>query len=851
MELTEARHTHAELSEKLLDAQYRYHVLDSPTISDAEYDRGIRTLNEIEEQFPELRTPDSATQRVGGMISTLFTPVTHLERLLSLDNVFSHEEFASWADRAAKLGGTGPYLCELKIDGLAIDLVYEKGRLTRAATRGDGRTGEDVTLNVKTIKSVPDRLTGDDVPELIEVRGEVFLSEAAFDRLNESLQEAGKPAFANPRNAAAGSLRQKDPRITASRALGAIVHGIGRIEGSGEIAGATAGPDAAGHLEGAPDTQSGWYERLRAWGLPTSDKYKVVAELADVQAYIDYYGDPGHRHETPYDIDGVVVKIDPIEVQRVMGATSRAPRWAIAYKYPPEEVNTKLLDIRVGVGRTGRVTPYAVMAPVQVSGSTVDRATLHNEDEVKRKGVLIGDTVILRKAGEVIPEVVGPVAELRTGDEREFAFPRACPECGTTLGRDEGEVDWRCPNTRACPAQLRERLFYLASRSALDIEALGYEAVVALLNDGLVHDEGDLFDLTDAKLANSPFFVNKAGGLKLVAHALLANLEEVKTRPLWRFLVALSIRHVGPTAARALAEAFGSLDAIAEASPDALAIVDGVGPTIAASVVEWFTVDWHRAIVEKWRAAGVQLATPGFDPSAAAGRLLAGVTVVITGTLPTYSRDDAAEAVRAAGGKVSSSVSKKTTFVVAGESAGSKYDKAVELGIRILDEPAFKVLLEGGPDAVALREAFQDQVLDPGGVGLATGGLHDRADEDAGGLDLAVPDPGHDVRIAGNRLVYRGGQCRVVADDREAAGGDYLVRGALAVEDALDDLAGEPVVERPRRDQGGDPGDVGWGDRQLRHLKARVVRPPGQLAEPPLAGVSRGGAGRNGRLHGV
>lgn len=704
-DLDEARRAHAELSEKLIDAQYRYHVLDAPTISDAEYDQGIRALNEIEEQFPELRTPDSATQKVGGTISTLFTPVTHLERLLSLDNVFSREEFASWAERAAKLGGTGPYLCELKIDGLAIDLVYEKGRLVRAATRGDGRTGEDVTLNVKTIRSVPDRLTGDDVPEVLEVRGEVFFSGEAFERLNESLQEAGKPAFANPRNAAAGSLRQKDPRVTASRALGAIVHGIGRVVGAaadgGAITGSAAGPGEEGHLEGAPDTQSGWYERLRTWGLPVSDKYRVVSELADVQAYIDYYADPGHRHETPYEIDGVVVKIDPTEAQRSMGATSRAPRWAIAYKYPPEEVNTRLLDIRVNVGRTGRVTPYAVMTPVKVSGSTVDRATLHNEDEVKRKGVLIGDTVILRKAGEVIPEVVGPVAELRTGDEREFQFPRRCPECGTPLGRDEDEVDWRCPNNRACPAQLRERLFYLASRSALDVEALGYEAVVALLGDGLVDDEGDLFDLTDAKLANSPFFVNKAGGLKLVAHALLANLEEAKTRPLWRILVALSIRHVGPTAARALAEAFGSLDAIATASPDALAIVDGVGPTIASAVVEWFTVDWHRAIVEKWRAAGVQLETPGFDPSAAASRLLAGVAVVITGTLPTLTRDEAAEAVRAAGGKVTSSVSKKTQFVVAGENAGSKYDKAVELGITILDEPAFNRLLKDGPDAVS------------------------------------------------------------------------------------------------------------------------------------------------------
>src|SRR5215469_9990337 len=714
MELADARQRHAELSEKLTEAQYRYHVLDAPTISDADYDKDLRALNEIEEQFPELRTPDSPTQRVGGALSTLFTPVEHLERLFSLDNVFSAEEFAAWTERADRLGGTGPYLCELKIDGLAIDIVYRRGRLARAATRGDGRTGEDVTLNVRTIKSIPARLTGSGVPDVLEVRGEVFLPEAAFTRLNESLQEAGKPAFANPRNAAAGSLRQKDPRVTASRALDAIVHGIGRVEGSpaglrqqasrdGRISGTAAGPSEAGHLEGAPDTQSGWYERLREWGLPVSDRYRVFSSLDDVWAYIDYYADPAHRHETPYEIDGVVVKIDPLDVQRSMGATSRAPRWAIAYKYPPEEVNTRLLDIRVNVGRTGRVTPYAVMEPVKVSGSTVDRATLHNEDEVKRKGVLIGDMVILRKAGEVIPEVVGPVADLRTGGEREFVFPRECPACGTPLGRDEGEVDWRCPNNRACPAQLRERLFYLASRSALDIEALGYEAVVALLNDGLVTDEGDLFSLDAEALGRSPFFVNKAGGLKVVAQALLANLEEAKTRPLWRILVALSIRHVGPTAARALAEAFGSVDAIATAKPDALAIVDGVGPTIAASVVEWFTVGWHRSIVDKWRAAGVQLATPGFDPSAASSRLLAGVTVVITGTLAGFTRDEAAEAVRAAGGKVSSSVSKKTNFVVAGENAGSKHDKAVELGVPVLDEAAFTTLLANGPDAVSAR----------------------------------------------------------------------------------------------------------------------------------------------------
>jgi DNA ligase (NAD+) len=703
MELDDARRKHAELSEKLLDAQYRYHVLDAPTIADAEYDADLRTLNAIEDEFSELRTPDSPTQRVGGQISNLFTPVEHLERLLSLDNVFSADEFGEWADRAAKLGGTGPYLCELKIDGLAIDLVYEKGRLKRAATRGDGRTGEDVTLNVRTIKTIPDQLSGTAVPEVLEVRGEVFLTEDAFERLNRHLQDTGKPAAPNPRNAAAGSLRQKDPRVTASRELGAIVHGIGRVVGSSdsEISGSAAGPSDEGHLEGAPDTQSGWYEQLRVWGLPVSDRYKVVSELSEVREYIEYYSDPGHRHEPPYEIDGVVVKIDSLQTQRAMGATSRAPRWAIAFKYPPEEVTTKLLDIRVGVGRTGRVTPYAVMAPVKVSGSTVENATLHNEDEVKRKGVLIGDTVILRKAGEVIPEVLGPVAELRDGSEREFPFPRQCPECGTTLARDEGEVDWRCPNHRACPAQLRERLFYLASRGALDIEVLGYEAVSALLDDGLVTDEGDLFALDAEKLHRSAFFVNKAGDLKVNARMLLMNLDEAKTRPLWRILVALSIRHVGPTAARALAEAFGSVHEIAEASPEALAIVDGVGPTIAASVVDWFGVDWHMSIVDKWRAAGVQLETPDFDPSAAAGRLLAGVTVVITGTLPSYSRDEAAEAVRAAGGKAASSVSKKTSFVVAGESAGSKYDKAVELGVPILDEAGFRTLLSGGPGALA------------------------------------------------------------------------------------------------------------------------------------------------------
>ena len=700
----DARRRHADLSLEITEADHRYYVLDSPTISDIDYDTKMRELRALEEQYPDLRTPDSPTQTVHGTVSTLFTPVEHLERLLSLDNVFSDEDLGGWADRVTRLGGTGPYLCELKIDGLAIDLIYSGGALVKAATRGDGRTGEDVTPNIRTISSIPARLAGSGHPAVLEVRGEVFMPVEAFGKLNESLLDAGKPAFANPRNSAAGSLRQKDPRITASRALDAIIHGIGRVEGSdGEagISGEAAGPGDEGHLEGAPDTQSGWYERLRGWGLPVSNLYKVVPDMTGVRTYIAHYAE--HRHDPespPYEIDGVVVKVDQIAQQRQLGSTSRAPRWAIAYKYAPEEVTTRLLDIRVNVGRTGRVTPFAVMEPVKVSGSTVDRATLHNADEIKRKGVLIGDMVILRKAGDVIPEVLGPVADLRTGTEREFEFPTACPACGTVLAREEDEVDWRCPNTRSCPAQLRERLFHLAGRGAFDIEVLGYEAVGALLDCGLVADEGDVFALAEEQLLTCPFFVVKQGTLSANATRLLANLAEARTRPLWRILVALSIRHVGPTAARALAAEFGSVAAIEGASVDALAAVAGVGPTIAASLRDWFTVDWHQAIVAKWRDAGVRLDDPDFDPTRAAARLLAGVSVVITGTLEGFSRDEAGEAVRQAGGKVTSSVSKKTDFVVAGENAGSKYDKAVELGVTILDEPAFRTLLTDGPDAV-------------------------------------------------------------------------------------------------------------------------------------------------------
>ena len=694
----EVRQRHAELSALTTEARHRYYILDAPTISDAEFDALMRELEGLEGSFPALRTPDSPTQQVGGSVSTLFTPVEHLQRLLSLDNSFSASELDAWAERAARGGGTGPYLCELKIDGLAIALVYRNGRLTRGATRGDGRTGEDVTPNIRTIGSVPAQLKGSGYPETLEVRGEVFLPVKAFEELNASLIEAGKPAFANPRNSGAGSLRQKDPRVTASRALDVIVHGVGRVEGF---------PDGGN----PPVTQSGWYERMAGWGLPVSDRIKVVPDLAAVHDYINFYAE--HRHDPPYEIDGVVVKLDRLDEQRALGATSRAPRWAMAYKYPPEEVTTRLLDIRVNVGRTGRVTPFGVMEPAKVSGSTVEMATLHNADEVKRKGVLIGDMVVLRKAGDVIPEIVAPVAELRTGDEREFEFPTHCPACGTRLAREEDEVDWRCPNTRSCPAQLRERLFHLAGRGAFDIEVLGYEAVTALLDDHLVTDEGDLFDLTEDKLKASPFFINKQGTLKVNAGRLLSNLEVARQRPLWRILVALSVRHVGPTAARALATEFGSLDVIAAASVEQLAVVDGVGPTIAASVVDWFGVDWHRAIVGKWRVAGVRMEEEGFDPSGATPRPLAGVTVVITGSLPELSRDEAAEAVRAAGGKVTGSVSKKTDFVVAGENPGSKYDKAVEIGVPVLDEAAFRVLLAEGPDAFRPEPAMKEAAPTP------------------------------------------------------------------------------------------------------------------------------------------
>jgi DNA ligase (NAD+) len=690
----EAREEHQRISEEVEEARWRYYVLDDPTLSDADFDQLLRRLEALEDEFPDLQTPDSPTQKVGGAVSTEFTAVQHLQRMESLDNAFSYEELASWHARLARAGVEDPaLLCELKVDGLAINLLYEHGRLVRALTRGDGVTGEDVTPNVKTISTVPHRLTATGaypVPALVEVRGEVFLPVEAFERLNDAMADAGRPMFANPRNAAAGSLRQKDPRVTASRALGMVCHGIGKREGF------------------EPTAQSQGYEALASWGLPASDLVKVLPTLDAVQAYIE---DAGERRHTiaPYEIDGVVVKVDDVSLQRRLGSTSRAPRWAIAFKYPPEEVNARLLEIRVNVGRTGRATPYGVMEPTLVAGSTVENATLHNAHEVKRKDVRPGDTVILRKAGDVIPEILGPVLPLRPEGLPEWVMPTECPACGTTLAEQkEGDKDLRCPNHRFCPAQVRERVFHVAGRGAFDIEGLGYEAAAALLEAKVISDEGDLFALTADKLLQAPLFtrapkkgeegpqLSADGSRALSANGerLLANLDKAKRVPLWRVLVALSIRHVGPTAARALAQEFGSMAAIRAATEETLAAAEGVGPTIAEAVIEWFKEPWHVEIVEKWERDGVALEDERDD---SVPRTLEGLTVVVTGSLVDFSRDSAKEAILARGGKAAGSVSKKTDYVVVGDNAGSKADKAEQLGVAILDEAGFKVLLESGP----------------------------------------------------------------------------------------------------------------------------------------------------------
>lgn len=724
----------ADLTIRINEARDAYYERDTVLISDAEYDGLMHRLEELERLYPELQSQDSPTLTVGGRgETTLFAPVEHAERMLSLDNVFSADELAEWAARAETAAGRRVHwLCELKIDGLALNLRYHRGRLVSAATRGDGRVGEDVTENVRFIPGIPLKLEGEGHPELVEVRGEVFFPTEAFGALNARQAESGEREFANPRNAASGSLRQKSEGKNAAQlelmhrrlsGLKMLVHGIG------------AWPDPP------VSAQSEVYELLAGWGLPTSQRYRVVDSVDGVQEFVAYYGE--HRHSVEHEIDGVVVKIDELALHDELGATSRAPRWAIAYKYPPEQVNTKLLDIVVSVGRTGRATPFAVMEPVRVAGSVVRQATLHNQDVVKAKGVLIGDTVVLRKAGDVIPEVLGPVVELRDGTERAFVMPAECPECGTPLRpMKEGDIDLRCPNARACPAQVRGRVEHIGSRGALDIEALGEVSAAALTQPRVPADpplptEAGLFDLTvddltpievvvrDAETGlekleadgtarvRAPFRRNasaaerKAGldGPQPSASALklIDEIEKAKTKPLWRILVSLNIRHVGPVAARALADHFGSLEAIRAASRDELAQVEGVGGIIADSLLDWFEVDWHREIVERWAAAGVQFATPGHPgPGRAdeAGGVLAGLTVVATGSLDGFTREGAQEAIIAAGGKAASSVSKKTDFVAAGPGAGSKLAKAEELGIRILDAAQFAILVTEGPDAL-------------------------------------------------------------------------------------------------------------------------------------------------------
>ncbi|MEU3741067.1 NAD-dependent DNA ligase LigA [Streptomyces sp. NPDC032198] len=708
----EARDQHAQLAEQIEEHRFRYYVNDQPVVSDAEFDKLLRSLEALEDEYSELRTPDSPTQKVSGAYETEFTSVQHRERMLSLDNAFDDEELAAWADRVGKEVGTTDhhFLCELKVDGLAVNLTYEDGKLTRAATRGDGRTGEDITPNVRTIADIPDRLKGDAVPALVEIRGEVFFPMEKFEELNARLVEAGDKPFANPRNAAAGSLRQKDPRVTATRPLHMVVHGIGAREGF-DI-------DCLSHA----------YDLLKEWGLPTAQHNKVVQGLDGVRDFITYFGE--NRHSVEHEIDGVVVKLDEIPLQGRLGSTSRAPRWAIAWKYAPEEVNTKLVNIRVGVGRTGRVTPYAQVEPVTVAGSEVEFATLHNQDVVKKKGVFIGDTVVLRKAGDVIPEILGPVVDLRDGTEREFVMPAECPECGTALRpMKEGDIDLRCPNARSCPAQLRERLFYLAGRKCLDIENFGYVAAAALTkplepSEPPVLDEGDIFDLTidrllpikayvldqdsglpkrDPKTGEEKIatvFANQQGEARKNALSMLENIAAAKERPLARVITGLSIRHVGPVAAEALAREFRSVDRIEQATEEDLAAVEGVGPTIAASLKQWFEEDWHREILRKWRAAGVRMEEEGGGEDEGP-RPLEGLTVVVTGTLEHHTRDGAKDALQSRGAKVTGSVSKKTAFVVVGDNPGSKYDKAMQLKVPVLNEEGFAVLLEQGPDAAA------------------------------------------------------------------------------------------------------------------------------------------------------
>ena len=680
-----------ELVDQINKHRAAYYQSNTSLISDAEYDALMRELEKLEAKYPQLITGDSPTQSVGGEASQTFQPSVHLEKMMSLDNVFSMEDLDAWLEKA----GGGPFLCELKIDGLAINLRYEKGKLVSAATRGDGTVGEDVTRNVMTVKGIPHQLLGKAIPGVVEIRGEVFYALEDFAKLNKSLIDQGKAPFANPRNSASGSLRQKDSSVTASRPLQMIVHGVGALQ------------------EDSVKAQSDLYQQLKTWGLPTSSRYKVYKTSEEVKQYIQDF--EAKRHTLEHEIDGVVIKVDEFSKQQSLGFTSRAPRWAIAYKYPPEQVNTKLLDIKVSIGRTGRATPYAVLDPIRVAGSEVEFATLHNQEVVAAKGILIGDTVVLRKAGDVIPEILGPVVALRDGSEKKFAMPKKCPECQSLLApAQDGDVDLRCPNAKSCPAQLRERIAYIGSRSALDIEALGLVTAVALTQpvepkEPPVKSEADLFTLTlekllpiksrvvdadtgtakldsDGKEKVVEYFRKKDGTAATVATKLLEELEKAKSQPAWRVLVSLSIRHVGPVAARSLMNTLGSIEEIFEASEEQLAGVDGVGQVVAKTIKEWIAVDWHKEIVSAWKKAGVNFTQ---ETSLGGSGVFSGMSIVVTGTLESLTRDQAEEAIIAAGGKAASSVSKNTAFVLAGASAGSKLAKAESLGVGVISEAEF------------------------------------------------------------------------------------------------------------------------------------------------------------------
>ncbi|HVM12691.1 MAG TPA: NAD-dependent DNA ligase LigA [Actinomycetota bacterium] len=658
----EAKRRVEELRDVIHHHDYRYYVLDDPELSDAEYDELMRELRALEEEFPELITPESPTQRVGGEPTQLFAPAEHRAPMLSLDNVFSWEELNAWAKRVERvIGRQADFVCELKIDGLAVALTYEEGAYVRGATRGNGFVGDDITTNIRTIRAVPVRLRGEEHPKLLEVRGEVYLPVKAFERLNEELLDAGQRPFANPRNAAAGSLRQKDPRVTASRPLRLWCHGVGVADGR----------RFSRHSEAL--------EHLREAGLPVNPTTERLGSLEEVFAYCERW--EKERHSVDYEIDGIVVKVDQIALQEELGATAKAPRWAIAYKFPPEERTTQLRKIFVHTGRTGVVTPFAMLEPVFVGGVTVTTATLHNEDEVARKDVREGDTVVVRRAGEVIPEVIGPVVTKRKRGARRWRFPKECPSCGTALVRPEGEAAWRCPNKRGCPSQNIEWLFHFASRGAMDIEHLGYKTGMALMDRGWVKDPADVYALTAERLAELPGFKEKA-----IAN-LLAAIEGSKDRPVWRLLVGLNIRHVGSTVAQMLTDAFPSIDDLAAASVEELEAVEGIGPIVARAVHDWFRDRTNRRLLEKLRAAGVRMKDPRRPKKK--GGPLDGKTIVLTGGLEGMSRDEAKRAAEEAGAKVTGSVSKKTDFVVVGTDPGSKHDKALQLGVETIDEQQF------------------------------------------------------------------------------------------------------------------------------------------------------------------